>query len=140
MTGELFINGKDAWTEWGINMGKGFKDTLDSFVPLKDYITNESALEHGRQVLFEVLPKVNYREFTLQFMLLGTDADDFREKRKAFEAELQKGRVDLVVPSLGNEVYKLVYLGKNITYAMNRKGNFGTVAARFEEPNPTDRA
>ena len=24
MTGDLFINGKDAWSTWGVRMGDGF--------------------------------------------------------------------------------------------------------------------
>ena len=29
MTGELYINEKDAWTTWGVNMGEGFLDAID---------------------------------------------------------------------------------------------------------------
>lgn len=140
MKGELFINGKDAWEEWGVNMGKEFLDTIDSFVSLKEYIENESRLEHGKRILTEVSPKISSRELSLSFTIQGADAGDYRDKRKAFEGELLQGRVNIVVPSLGAEVFKLVYLGRNITYAMNKSRTFSTITAKFEEPNPMDRA
>lgn len=139
MTGELFINGKDAWTEWGVNMGKDFIGAIDSFVPMKDYIENESRLEHGKRVLM-LEPKVASRDLTLQFTIKGNSESDFRSKRKAFETELQTGTVNVKVPVLGDEVYKLIYLGKSVAYALNVSRTFCTVAAKFEEPNPMDRS
>ena len=38
MTGELFINEKDAWTTWGVNMGEDFIDAIDAILPMKEYI------------------------------------------------------------------------------------------------------
>lgn len=140
MKGELYINGKDAWTEWGINMGYSFLDTIDSFPAMKDYIENESRLEHGKRVIIsDELSKVNSRELTLHFTILGNSETDFRAKRKAFEAELIKGRVNISVPVLGSDVYKLIYLGKNVTYGLSKSRTFCEMAARFEEPNPMDR-
>ena len=51
MKGELLINGKDAWTTWGVCMGEGFLDSIDAPAPMKDYIENESRLEHGKRVI-----------------------------------------------------------------------------------------
>ena len=36
MIGDLYINGQDAWITWGVNMGDGFLDAIDSFAPMKD--------------------------------------------------------------------------------------------------------
>ena len=41
MTGDLFINGKDALETWGARMGDGFLDAIDGFNQMKDYIENE---------------------------------------------------------------------------------------------------
>lgn len=139
MTGELYINGKDAWTEWGVNMGYSFLDTLDSFPTMKDYVENESRLEHGKRVLL-VNPRIASREITLHFTIMGKDEADYRAKRKAFEAELTRDIVRVNVPALGEDVYKLVYLGKNVTYGLSKTRGFSELAAKFEEPNPTDRA
>ncbi len=139
MKGELYINGKDAWTEWGVNMGNGFIDAIDSFVPMKDYIENESRLENGKKVLL-ANPRVASRELTLHFTIKGDSEADFRAKRKAFEAELQKVRIDVKVPVIGDETYHLIYLGKSIGYGLNVTRTFCTVSSKFEEPNPADRA
>lgn len=139
MKGELYINGKDAWTEWGVNMGEGFIDAIDSLAPMKDYIENDSRLEHGKRVLV-VNPKVASRDLTLHFTIKGASEADFRSKRKAFEAELYKGSVNINVPVLGTEVYHLIYLGKSVSYGLSRTRAFCTLSAKFEEPNPMNRA
>lgn len=138
MTGELFINGKDAWTEWGVNMGEDFLDVIDAFVPMKEYIGNDSRLEHGKRVLVTA-PRLASREITLHFTIKGDSESDYRTKRKAFEVELQKGKVEVTVPKLNDEVYHLVYLGKSVSYALNRTRTFAAVSAKFEEPDPSDR-
>ena len=138
MKGELYINGKDAWTEWGVNMGGDFINAIDSFAPMKDYIENESRLEHGKRVLVKD-PKVASREMTLRFTIKGDDESDFRTKRKAFEAELQAGKVDVEIPALGDEVYHLIYLGKSVSYALSLSRTFCAMSSKFEEPNPMDR-
>lgn len=138
MTGELFINGKDAWLEWGVNMGEGFLGAIDSFVPMKEMIENDSRLEHGKRVLV-YNPKMASREMTLHFTVKGNSETDFRVKRRAFEQELQKVNVEVVVPALGEEVYRLIYLGKSVSYAMNVARTFCTISSKFEEPNPSDR-
>lgn len=141
MKGELYINDKDAWTEWGVNMGEGCLNAIDGFAPMKEYIENESRLEHGKRVIVnEDVLKVASRELTLHFTIKGDTKEDFRTKRVAFETELRKGLMKVRVPELGEQIYKLIYLGKSVDYAMNMARTFCTMAAKFEEPNPMDRA
>lgn len=113
MNGDLIINGKDAWTTWGVRMGNGFLDSIDGFNEMKNYIENESRLEHGKRVITDNA-KVASREITLQFTIEGSSESDYRTKKKFFQKELEKGAVNIKVPTLGNEVYKLVYLGKRV--------------------------
>lgn len=139
MTGDLFINGKDAWSTWGVRMGEGFLDAIDGFNEMKDYIENESRLEHGKRVITDNA-KVDSREITLQFTIEGSSESDYRSKKKSFQIELEKGAVNIKVPVLGNEVYKLVYLGKSVSYGLSLDRCFGKVSSKFEEPNPMDRS
>lgn len=139
MKGELYINNKDAWETWGVNMGEDFLNVIDAFAPMKDFIENESRLDHGKKVIYAE-PKIASRDLTLSFTIKGNNANDFRAKRKAFETELYKGKIEVVVPALGDDIYKLTYLGKSVSYAMNVTRTFCTFAAKFEEPNPMDRA
>lgn len=138
MTGDLFINNKDAWTTWGIRMGDGFLDAIDGFNEIKEYIENESRLEHGKRVITENV-KIASRQITLQFTIESNSESDYRSKKKAFQTELEKGAINIKVPALGSEVYKLIYLGKSISYGLSPDRCFGKVSSKFEEPTPTDR-
>lgn len=139
MNEDLIINGKDAWTTWGVRMGEDFLNVIDSFNEMKDYIENESRLEHGKRVI-TVNTKVASREVTLQFTIEGSSESDYQTKKKSFQKELEKGSVNIKVPALGTDVYKLVFLGKSISYGLSRDRCFGKVSSKFCEPNPMDRS
>lgn len=139
MTGDLLINGKDAFDTWGVRMGEGFLDAIDGFNEMKDYIENESRIEHGKRMITDNA-RIASREIALQFTIEGSSESDYRAKKKAFQSEMEKGAVIIKVPTLGNEVYRLVYLGKSLSYGMNLDRCFGKVSSKFCEPNPTDRS
>lgn len=139
MIGDIFINSKDAYSTWGVSMGDGFIDAIDSFNELKGFVENESRLENGKRVI-TANPKIAARQLSLQFTIRGDSETDYRVKKKNFQKELEKGLVTIKIPSLGEEVYKLVYTGKNIAYGMSLNRRFGKVSMKFEEPNPADRA
>lgn len=139
MSGDLIINGKDAWTTWGVCMGDGFLDAIDGFNEMKDYIEDESRLEHGKRIITDNA-KVDSREITLQFTIEGSSESDYRTKKKAFQAELERGTVNIKIPALGTELYRLVYLGKNVSYGLSLDRCFGKVSSKFCEPNPMDRS
>ena len=138
MTADLIINRKDAWTTWGVRMGDDFLNVIDGFNEMKDYIENESRLEHGKRMITDNA-KVASREITLQFTIEGSSEGDYRSKKKAFQTELEKGAVNIKVPALGDEVYKLVYLGKSISYGLSSDRCFCKISSKFCEPNPMDR-
>ena len=139
MTGELYINGKDAWVTWGVNMGDGFLDALDAPLQMKEYIENESRLEHGKRMI-TANAKVDSREITLGFTIMGASESDYRAKRKAFLSELQAGAFTVNVPKLGADLYKLVYTGRSISYGLSADRTFGHFTMKATEPNPADRA
>lgn len=139
MTGDLIINGKDAFATWGVRMGEGFLDAIDGFNEMKDYIENESRMEHGKRMITDNA-RIASREIALQFTIEGSSESDYRAKKKAFQSEMEKGTVIIKVPTLGNEFYKLVYFGKSLSYGMNLDRCFGKVSSKFCEPNPTDRS
>lgn len=138
MTGELFINEKDAWATWGVNMGEGFLDALDAPLPMKDYIENESRLEHGKRMI-TTGARVDSREITIGFTITGTSEGDYRTKKKAFMSELQQGAFTVRVPAIGAETYHLVYTGKSISYGLSKDRSFGHFTMKVTEPNPADR-
>ena len=75
MTGDLFINTKDAWTTWGVFLEDGSEDKLLQAAPMKDY----SAISQGRKMANRSLattPKVDERNVTVVFCF-GKNGTDF---------------------------------------------------------------
>lgn len=138
MKGDLYINGKDAFTTWGVNMGDGFLDAISAPLSMKENIENESRVEHGKRVV--VVPKIASREITLGFTIMGATESDYKAKKQSFFDELYKGELTINVPKNGDEVYRLVYLGKSTSFAQNVTRTFCKMAMKFEEPNPTKRS
>ena len=136
--GELLINGMDAFAVWGVRMGNGFIDALDTPLTMKEYIENESRIEHGKRVLV-VNPMISSRSVTLPFTIEGESQSDYQLKKKSFEEELYKGIITIQIPMNSNDVFKLVYKGQCASYGQNRTRTFGKFNAKFEESNPTDR-
>lgn len=134
---DLIINGFDAYRQWGIRMGDGFLDTIFAPEPMKEFIENKSRLQHGKQVLYNI-PKVDERDVTLVFTLEGSSPDDYLAKYSAFKAELNKGKVEIKVPVLGDQVYRLTYL-RSASFGLNISRTFSKISIKFNEPNPANR-
>ena len=84
MTGDLIINGKDAFITWGVRMGDGFLDAIDGFNEMKDYIENESRIEHGKRMITDNA-RVASREIALQFTIEGSSGKMIiGQRRKPF--------------------------------------------------------
>lgn len=132
---ELLVNGKDAYSTWGVRMGDGFLDAIGAPAPMKEFIENKSRLEHGKQVI-TANPKLDEREFTLPFTIKGNSQSDYQTKKKNFFDELYKGTIDIQVPANNSDVYHLIYLGKSVTYAQGIDRTFGKISSKFCEPNP----
>lgn len=137
MTGDLIINGKDAYNTFGVNMGDGFLNSIMSFTPIKSFIENKSRLEDGKQVLYNT-PKYDERDVTLTFYIEGNTQDEYLQNYNAFQAELKKGLIELKIPALNSEIYRLTYLNSQ-NYSMNRSRTFSKFSVKFNEPNPANR-
>lgn len=138
MKGELIINGIDAFENWGVNMGKGFISNLCGIVALKEFIENESRLEHGKRVLV-LNPKLSSRDVVLPFTIMGSSRADFKIKKNAFFDELYNGKITIKIPNESDNVYHLIYTGKSIQYLQNKSMTFAELSAKFIEPNPSNR-
>lgn len=135
MSGELLINGKDAFDTWGVNMGDNFLNVLLMPPPVKDYIENKSRLEDGKRLILSN-EKVDERDLTLTFTIQGDNQIDYISKFKEFMAEMASGLVEIEIPILGNDIYRVYY--KNATsYAMSIDRTFSKIAIKVCEPNPS---
>lgn len=135
---DLIINNKDAFTEWGVQIGDGFLDAIGAPAPMKDFIENKSRLEHGKRVI-TTNPKLDERDITLTFTIQGSSQADYQVKKTAFQNELYKGAMTIQVPANSSEIYHLIYTGKSISYAQSLDRTFGKLAVKFNEPDPSKR-
>lgn len=133
MTGDLFINTKDAWNTWGVFLEDGSEDKLLQAAPMKDYLSNKSRQEDGKQVL-ATAPKVDERNVTVVFCF-GKNGTDFITNYKSFITELYLGTIVLQVTNL-NLTFNLKYLS---SASLSSLTILGKVAVTFCEPNPKNR-
>ncbi|OAV66637.1 hypothetical protein Barb6XT_01843 [Bacteroidales bacterium Barb6XT] len=137
MSGDLLINFQDAFDVFGVNMGEVFLSDISAPPPLKDFVENKSRLNNGKEVIFND-PKVDERAVTLTFVIMGRDTATFMANKRAFEAELLKGLVEINVPALGSEVYRLTYIS-SAAFAMNTGRTVCKLSVKFNESNPSYR-
>lgn len=135
MTGDLYINGSDAWSGFRICMGDGFLDEIGKLAPAKSYIENKSRLENGKRVLFNNV-LLDSRELTLKFVIIADTQAIFQIRKKMFENILKGGLVTINVPAENTGDIKLKYINC-ASYA--RKNNSCIISVKFEEFNPANR-
>lgn len=137
MLGELYINNQDAWGQWKVAMGDSFIENLLLPAGNKDFIENESRLENGKRVITNN-PKVASRDVTLTFNIHGDTTTEYLTNYAAFVAVLQAGTVKIRVPAI-NMTFNLIYK-KSTSFNIGRARMDSSLAVKFEEPDPTDRA
>ncbi len=136
MIGDLYINSQDAWGQWKVAMGDGFIGNLLLPAGNKDFIENESRLEHGKRIIYNN-PKVDSREVTLTFNIHGDSESEYLSNYKKFVEVLQAGKVTVRVPKI-DMTFILVYK-KSTSFALSRSRMNSKLSVKFEEPNPKDR-
>lgn len=138
MTNELIINGKDAYTEWGIGLVDGAIATLIAPPPMKEYISNSSRLEHGsRYISNPQIAKIEERTLTLEMHLIANDKGDFFNKYNSFCEELSKGVLKIKTLYTGDNIYTCLY--ESCTQFSEFKLGIGKFVLRLIEPNPYNR-
>lgn len=137
MKGDLFINGKDAFETWGVNMNGGFLNNLLTPPPAKGYVENKSRLENGKRIVFDN-EKEDEREISLVFTIKGTSQSDYLSKFRAFMAEMSTGLVAVNVPVIGSEKFR-VYYKSSVSFAISVDRTFSKIAIKVFEPDPSNR-
>lgn len=135
MTSEVTINGNDLWSVFGGRLAKGSYEKLLSPAQMKDYISNESRLEHGKRIMVRN-PRTESRDIQLQIFIEGKDENSYLSNYKLFINELQKGEISLGVKKL-KTIYNFVYTGCSSygDYGLKR----GKFTVKFTEPDVTNR-
>ena len=138
MRGELFINGKDAYTEWGISMDTSSLSALMTPSANKDLPENKSRLEHGKRVIIDdSVVKVDERQLTLTINLTAKNEVEFFTRYNSFCKELATGRLNIRTKYQPDVMYRTIYKSCNqFTQFMRGIAHF---SLKLDEPNPTDR-
>lgn len=136
-TGELFINGTDAFTKWGVFMDDKSLSTLIEPEPLKDPVTNKSVTADGKQVRKETAPKVDERDISLAVQIYAVSRTDLFSKLKAFKAEMKKRRMVLRTKYEPDVYYRLDYMSCSQYKSFHRR--LATFSLKLNEPNPANR-
>ncbi|MBR3455745.1 MAG: hypothetical protein IKH26_10510 [Bacteroidaceae bacterium] len=137
MSEELYINGQDAWTTWGIGMDSSGLSALMTPAPVKDFVSNESRLEHGRQYI-TTNPRLKERELTLRLCLYAPTAALFYARYAAFCKDvLATGTVNISTRYQEGVVYHCLY--QSCSQYTQYRGKVAKFALKLIEPNPSDR-
>ena len=139
MTGELWINGDDAYTTWGIITSSTTLSELMTPAGQKKLVENSSRLEHGKRVIAtqETARKAD-RDITLNIQMVAGNEEDFFANYAAFcDDVLAKGRFEIHTKYQPDVIYRLDYVScQQFSEFMRGIAKF---ALRCNEPDPTDR-
>lgn len=136
MKDELYINGKDAYTTWGISMDDTSLSELMTPVSNKEFVENESRLEHGKKVIVSN-PRLDARNMTLKINLSATSEQQFFERYNSFCKELATGVLEIKTKYQPDVVYKTIYQSCS-QFSQFMRG-IGKFTLKLVEPNPNDR-
>lgn len=136
MKDELYINGKDAYTTWGISMDDTSLSELMTPVSNKEFVENESRLEHGKKVIVSN-PRLDARNVTLKINLSATSEQQFFERYNSFCKELATGVLEIKSKYQPDVVYKTIYQSCS-QFSQFMRG-IGKFTLKLVEPNPNDR-
>lgn len=134
-TGVLYINGKDAYTNWGISLDQNGLTTLMTPPDLKDWVKNEVRTKHGTDYYSSSVPKVAERKMTLTFNLTAADESQFLSRYAAFCNILKAGKLVIRTSYQSNVYYHCLYVScQQFTEFARQIATFGL---QLIEPDPT---
>ncbi|MES5135658.1 hypothetical protein ABVC71_08170 [Prevotella amnii] len=136
LKGQLRINGKDAYTEWGISMDETSLSALMTPPPVKPYITNEDRMKHGKEYLYSSV-NVDSRDVTLQLNLTATSEEQFFVRYASFCEVLAQGKIDIETSFQKGVVYHCLYQSCS-QFSQFMRG-IGKFILKIIETNPSNR-
>lgn len=139
MVARLYINGEDAYENFGASLGENALVALMTPVPNKTYLENKVATQDGKQVLItdELPARMDERDIALDINIEARDVCAMLENYRGLCRELRKGAVSLSTSFEPSVVYHLNYLScSQMRTFFQGKAVF---SIRFNEPNPANR-
>ncbi len=137
MTGDLFINGTDAWNAYGMNFEDGALASLLTPPPMKEYAESKSRLQHGAVLVVDnETTKFDSREVTLQFHIVAANNAELMGRYASICNVLKQGKIT-VQTRYSNDVYRMVY--KSCSQMSLLVNGIMKFTLRLTEPNPNNR-
>ncbi|WP_277015469.1 hypothetical protein [Prevotella corporis] len=136
LTGQLKINGKDAYETWGISMDDTSLSALMTPPSVKAYIENNDRIEHGKRVITSSV-FADSRDITLQLNITAKNEQQFFERYSAFCDVLAKGILDIETSFQKGVVYHCLYQSCS-QFSQFMRG-IGKFVLKLTEPNPNKR-
>lgn len=134
--GELYINGQDAYTTWGISLDRTGLSALMTPAGQKDVIENESRLENGRRVLV-TSPRMAARDISIVLNMCAHTQEDFMTQYSSFCVQLQTGKLVIRTKYQPTTYYKFIY--RSCTQFSQTQRELAKFVLRLTESNPGDR-
>ncbi len=136
--GTLTINGKDAWTKWGMTMDSKGLSALMTPAGMKDNIKNSSRTSHGDKVIPGNV-KYKARNVSLIVQFSATSQTEFLSRYATFCEELATGFLNISTSFQPGVVYKMEY--RECTQFMEY-GSMGMAkfTLKLVENDPSDRS
>lgn len=135
--GELFINGSDAYSTWGISLSETALSALMTPSSVKERVANESRLEHGKRVV-NTNVKTAFREVTLEMHLTAQSKAEFLTRYANFCSVLEQGQLNIRTSYQQGVVYKMLYVSCSQFSEFNLR--LAKFSLRLLEPNTKDRS
>lgn len=137
LKGQLLINGKDAYTEYGIFMDGTSLSTLMTPAPNKEFISNKYRSKDGKSVIRHN-PRLDEREITIAFNMSAKTSDEFLSNYGKFcEEVLATGQVTIHTSFQPTVWYRCIYL--SCTQFSEFMRELAKFSLKLNEPDPTDR-
>lgn len=136
MEKEVYINGKDAYTTWGISFDTSSLSSLMTPPPMKQFAESNCRLKAGKVVITDN-PQIDERQVTLTFNMTARNETQFFSRYGDFCEELKKGILNIRSMYQPDVTYKMIYLScSQFTQFVRQIASF---TLKLNEPNPTDR-
>lgn len=137
MRGELYINGQDAWTTWGIMLDDSSLSALMTPPAIKDFPKNSSRLESGTRYI-TLNPKLKERDVTLSLQFVADSKAAFLANYNAFcNNVLALGK--LTISTMYQSGVKYFFIYNSCTQYRQFMFKIAKFSLRLTEYNPSNR-
>jgi hypothetical protein len=135
---ELYINGKDAFTTWGLSMDDSGLAALIAPPPMKSIVTNSSRNQHGTRYSNDA-PRFDERTISLGINFKAATEAQFWQRYTSFCNDvLANGELTIATKYQPETVYRFIYTQCS-QFQQYRRG-LAKYVLKLTEPNPDDRA